>query len=248
MSRELVDRITVKKDGVYISTHSSNDTAPFHSVKSLFLTEAFNKEGRSGLDSAIISMCLDNWDLYGNHQSIIDYKDAINKAIYEKDFINIRNQYDELSDKAFDIVNGFGEYKNISKEKRSKLYTEIKPQIEELKDKRIKYITNIVKEIRNSKEENIDPSKSYKVTVTETLERVVEVEAESAQDAIYKVQEMYDNSEIVLDETDYQGVDINASYIEYAKDAKNIDNELSLRELQDLLDGKDVVEEIDKDI
>lgn len=31
MSYELINRITVKKDGVYISSHSNNDTAPFHS-------------------------------------------------------------------------------------------------------------------------------------------------------------------------------------------------------------------------
>lgn len=31
MSTELINRITVKKDGVYLSSHSSNDTAPFHS-------------------------------------------------------------------------------------------------------------------------------------------------------------------------------------------------------------------------
>ena len=28
MSTELINRITVKKDGVYISSHSSNDEAP----------------------------------------------------------------------------------------------------------------------------------------------------------------------------------------------------------------------------
>ena len=28
MSTELINRITVKKDGVYVSSHSSNDTSP----------------------------------------------------------------------------------------------------------------------------------------------------------------------------------------------------------------------------
>ena len=31
MSTELINRITVKKDGVYVSSHSSNDTSPYHS-------------------------------------------------------------------------------------------------------------------------------------------------------------------------------------------------------------------------
>ena len=30
MSTELINRITVKKGGVYLSSHSSNDTEPFH--------------------------------------------------------------------------------------------------------------------------------------------------------------------------------------------------------------------------
>lgn len=44
MSRELINRITRKKDGVYISTHSSNDDAPYHSVKIDFLTDIYNQE------------------------------------------------------------------------------------------------------------------------------------------------------------------------------------------------------------
>lgn len=85
-------------------------------------------------------------------------------------------------------------------------------------------------------------SKKYKVTITEILERNIEVEADDIQDAISKVQDMYDKSEIVLDETDYQGVDINASYIEYAKDKEN-DNNMTVEEIQQLLDGKDCIDE-----
>lgn len=44
--------------------------------------------------------------------------------------------------------------------------------------------------------------KKFKITVTETLVQVVEVEADNAKEAPEKVKEMYDNEEIVLDYSD----------------------------------------------
>lgn len=41
--------------------------------------------------------------------------------------------------------------------------------------------------------------KKFKIAVTETLVQVVEVEAKNAKEAAEKANEMYDNSEIVLD-------------------------------------------------
>lgn len=47
------------------------------------------------------------------------------------------------------------------------------------------------------------PDMKYKVTIRETLERTVEVEANSAQDAELSVRQDYHNSIIVLDDGDY---------------------------------------------
>lgn len=151
MSTELINRITIKKDGVYISTHSSNDTSPFYSTKNDLLTDTYNKEGQEGLDKAIIDLCFYNCELRGSHISIVTYKKAIEKAIYDKDFIGIRNEYDELSDKAFDIANGFNEYKELSKEQLVQLYDEIKSKVEEARNKRNEFVVNIVKEMREEK-------------------------------------------------------------------------------------------------
>lgn len=43
----------------------------------------------------------------------------------------------------------------------------------------------------------------YQVEITETLQRTVEVEAESKSDAISKAKEQYNNSEIELDSSDF---------------------------------------------
>ena len=56
MSTELINRITVKKDGVYLSSHSSNDTAPFHSWRCKSLSEIYAAEGQAGLDREIVCM------------------------------------------------------------------------------------------------------------------------------------------------------------------------------------------------
>lgn len=50
--------------------------------------------------------------------------------------------------------------------------------------------------------------KKYLVRITETLIKDIEVEAESELDAVSKVQDLYDKAEVVLDNTNYVGVDI----------------------------------------
>ena len=45
----------------------------------------------------------------------------------------------------------------------------------------------------------------FDITVTETLSRKVMVETENYDEALEKVEEMYDNEEIVLDSSDFKG-------------------------------------------
>lgn len=50
--------------------------------------------------------------------------------------------------------------------------------------------------------------KKFLVRITETLEKAVEVDAENELDAVNAVTELYRNSEIVLDSSDFIGTDI----------------------------------------
>lgn len=50
--------------------------------------------------------------------------------------------------------------------------------------------------------------KKFRVTVTETLKRFVEVEAENEDEAAEKVDFMYDNEDIVLTADDYYATNI----------------------------------------
>ena len=71
MSTELINRITVKKDGVYLSSHSSNDTAPFHAWRCNSLSEIYAAEGQAGLDREIVCMLYEYAQFRGSHKSLI---------------------------------------------------------------------------------------------------------------------------------------------------------------------------------
>ncbi len=50
--------------------------------------------------------------------------------------------------------------------------------------------------------------KTYEIVVREVLSRVVEIEADSSEEAIEKVTMMYKNEDLVLDAEDYSNTDI----------------------------------------
>lgn len=62
----------------------------------------------------------------------------------------------------------------------------------------------------------------YYVSVTETLNKVVSVDAESEKEAVQKVQDAYSNSEIILDSDNFCGETVEAEddqqfYADYEK-------------------------------
>lgn len=150
MSVELINRITLKKDGIYVSTHSSNDTSTYHSIKVDFLTKAYMYGGIKGLDKAVINMYFEYCDFRGTNESILPYIKAISKAMNDKQFIDIVNETRVLNDKAFDIANRFGDYKDLTKEQSETLYNEFKPEVKKSEDKRNEFVAKIVQEERNS--------------------------------------------------------------------------------------------------
>jgi len=50
--------------------------------------------------------------------------------------------------------------------------------------------------------------KKFEVKIIETLSRIVEVEAENSDEAWDKVESQYKHSEIVLDDSDFDGYEI----------------------------------------
>ena len=59
----------------------------------------------------------------------------------------------------------------------------------------------------------MNKQKQYNVTITETLQRTILVEADNEQHALNMVQDDYDNENIVLDYSDFKNVDFDAERI-----------------------------------
>ena len=59
----------------------------------------------------------------------------------------------------------------------------------------------------------MNKQKQYNVTITETLQRTILVEADNEQHALNMVQDDYDNDNIVLDYSDFQNVEFDAERI-----------------------------------
>ena len=59
----------------------------------------------------------------------------------------------------------------------------------------------------------MNKQKQYNVTITETLQRTILVEADNEQHALDMVQDDYNNENIVLDYSDFQNVEFDAERI-----------------------------------
>lgn len=140
MSTELINRITVKKDGVYLSSHSSNDTAPFHSWRCKGLSEIYAAEGQKGLDREIIRMLYEYGQLRGAHKSLERYRYAIDspqaQKIYKKYSDMIDERYESLSDADKETIwrnptEKAKEYNAFERDTLEKMYSEIAERCEE---------------------------------------------------------------------------------------------------------------------
>lgn len=140
MSTELINRITVKEDGVYLSSHSSNDTAPFHFWRCKSLSEIYSAEGQKGLDREIIGMLCEHAELRGTHKSLSRYRYAVSSpeahAIYKKYSDQIDNRYESM-DKAdqdrvwYKPTEKAREYLAFERDMRNKMYSEMAGLCEE---------------------------------------------------------------------------------------------------------------------
>ncbi len=140
MSTELINRITVKKDGVYLSSHSSNDTAPFHSWRCKGLSEVYAAEGQKGLDREIIRMLYEYAELRGTHKSLERYRYAKDTpeayAIYKRYTDQISDRYEQMDKADRDSVwykptEKAKEYRAFERETQEKMYLEIAARCEE---------------------------------------------------------------------------------------------------------------------
>ena len=83
MSVELVNRIAIKPDGVYINTHSNNDTAPFHSVKLKHISELYTaNSGAQWRKKQALKEFVKMFSWYGSFR-LVDYRPGEHESIRE---------------------------------------------------------------------------------------------------------------------------------------------------------------------
>ena len=108
MSAVLINRITIKKDGVYLSSKSTNDSIPFHSWRCDGLSEIYETEGQKGLDREIIRMLYEYAALRGNHKSLARYRNTISSPkahdIYQKYLDQVNSNYNKLEQSVRDSI------------------------------------------------------------------------------------------------------------------------------------------------
>lgn len=140
MSTELINRITVKKDGVYLSSHSSNDNIPFHSWRCEGLSAVYAAEEQKGLDREIVRMLYEYAQLSGSHSSLDRYRYVLKApeahAIYKKYGDQINDRYERLDEADRKTVwykptEKAKEYKAFERDMRDKMYSEIAAKCEE---------------------------------------------------------------------------------------------------------------------
>lgn len=134
MSTELINRITIKKDGVYVSSHSSNDTSPYHSWRCKGLSEIYAAEGQKGLDREVVRMLYEYAELRGSHKSLDRYRYAVDspaaRAICQRFTDQIDDRYEQMDKADRDSVwykptEKAKEYRAFEREMRDKMYSEI---------------------------------------------------------------------------------------------------------------------------
>lgn len=129
MSRELINRITIKKDGVYLSSRSSNDSRNYRSNKIKSLSKIYDKDGQRGLDKEIINMILNYAEFRGSHKSVERYR----KLFKSKKYISLYKKYiDSVNERYMELCNEEGNTVGFKKSKQYALYCQYEREQKEL--------------------------------------------------------------------------------------------------------------------
>ena len=108
MNTKLINRITIKKDGVYVSSKPIGTKSKFHSERNSSLSSIYENRGQVGLDIEVIRLALTGAKLIGNHPSIKRYRHVIDPFIKSEAYSDmqtvIKNNWDKLPEEDKDSI------------------------------------------------------------------------------------------------------------------------------------------------
>lgn len=96
MSYELINRITIKKDKLTISTKSSNVSEPYKVSEYPELFNLYKQKGQRALDKYFLKLGMDDTEYTGKHPSILPYKNALSLVFFSKQCITLRDKIYDL--------------------------------------------------------------------------------------------------------------------------------------------------------
>lgn len=126
MSAELIDRMEIREDGVYLSSHLSGNAATARTWHCEELSEAYKNEGQNGLDREMVNILFEYARLGAYHKSTARYHNVLKlPEVLElkKQYFNRIDAYYESSDKPLKA-------RQYEREMRDKMYAEIASKCE----------------------------------------------------------------------------------------------------------------------
>lgn len=120
MAIEYINRITVKKDGVYISHKCSNCSEPYRTFRSDILSDAYDRGGQRELDRVVLDIMMCNTSIRGNHKSVVKYRDFMHSDVA----CDVVEDYETVLDDVFEKYRNYSvstaEYRAIRSNAKSK--------------------------------------------------------------------------------------------------------------------------------
>ena len=121
MGAELIDRIEIKKDGVYLSTHLPEDAGSRRTWRCRELTEAYQTEGQKGFDRGMFLILHEFAGLGAYHKSTARYH-----------YVSSLPEAKALRRECFSQIDAFehsgkspSEFRVYDREMRDKLYRQL---------------------------------------------------------------------------------------------------------------------------
>lgn len=96
MAIEYINRISFKKDGVYVSTKSSNDNCPYHSLKLDNVSEIYLNEGKAKAQLELAKMFMDCCEPRGSHKSLDMYYEFLYSGKMQDNFAEFIQKSDAI--------------------------------------------------------------------------------------------------------------------------------------------------------
>lgn len=127
MSAELIDRIEIREDGIYLSSHLSGNTDIARIWRCEELSEAYKNEGQKGLDREMVNILFEYAQLGAYHKSMARYHNVLKLP----EVLEIKKQYFHQIDAYYESSDKPSKARQYEREMRSKMYSEIAKRCEE---------------------------------------------------------------------------------------------------------------------